>query len=119
MKRSESPVPEPRTVSPGSRASPPTSATGSNGVAAATPQGLVDNHNITTLVTPDPANGLPGAYGPTIMTDHYDPVTHTDSVQMRVSQYGDPSMPKGPDGKWIYDPRTYTTTFTVGQPGGQ
>jgi hypothetical protein len=88
------------------------------GTTASTPEGLVGQVRGTPLVANDSQTGVAGPYGPTIVTDHYDPVTGTDTIQMRVSQFGDPALipPAGSNEKWPYDPRLYTTTFTVTQP---
>jgi len=69
-------------------------------VTAATPQGLL-SATPTALVT---QQSLPGVYGPTI-TD-IQVVKGKEVVTMRVSTFGGN----------IYDPHTYTTTFTVKPP---
>ncbi|MEZ0053037.1 hypothetical protein ABIA30_004062 [Mycobacterium sp. MAA66] len=89
---------------------------------ASTPQGLVNQltgADIVPTVAPNNAqNGVVGPYGPTIVDDHWDPTTRTDTITMRVSQFGDPALLPPPDSnlQWPYDPSLFTTTFTVTQP---
>ncbi|MBS9534867.1 hypothetical protein KIH27_14840 [Mycobacterium sp. M1] len=85
-------------------------------VAASSPEGLVGNPNVITVVNSDGPKGVPGVYGPTVVADHFDPATGTDTITLRTSQFAPPDAPLGPDGKQIYDPRTFTSTFTVSQP---
>ncbi|WP_131813440.1 hypothetical protein [Mycobacterium kubicae] len=80
-------------------------------VAAATPEGLVGQTRGIPVVTNLPDGGVPGVYGPTVVSDHFDPATGRDTIQLRVSQYAPPGSP--PD---VYDPQTFTSTFTVSQP---
>ncbi|MDR3663151.1 MAG: hypothetical protein P4L86_22675, partial [Mycobacterium sp.] len=78
---------------------------------AATPGGLVNQTQGIEVVPNDPVRGISQPYGPTIVKDEYDPVTHQDTVTMRISQFAPPGSPEG-----TYDPQLFTTQFTVSQP---
>jgi hypothetical protein len=70
----------------------------------------------TTIVQGAPSgHGTVSPYGPSVVGTTYDPVTGKEVVDIRVSTWDgvnkiqpDPKNPVYP-----YDPRTYTTTFTV------
>jgi len=86
------------------------------GVAASTPEGLINRtaNDFRVLVDNNAVPGVPGVpgvYGPTIVSDRWDPNSRTDTITLRVSQYAPPSSPEG-----TYDPQLYATTFTVTQP---
>jgi hypothetical protein len=86
------------------------------GVASATPERLVGQLAGAPIISNDPRSGVPGVYGPTVLNDHFDPPTGRDTVQLRVSQFAPPGGPVDEHGDPIYDPRTFTSTFTVSQP---
>lgn len=89
-------------------------------VTAATPEGLLTAPR-TDLFPPGPHPNWPGSppappYGPTIVDTTYDPVTGTETVQMRVSTWERPEWWTGPtpEHKTLpYNPQTYSTTVTV------
>lgn len=85
---------------------------------ASTPQGLVGKIADADLVATTSDTGVFGVYGPTIVSDVWDPNTRTNTVTLRVSQYGDEALapPPGSDAKWPYKPQLFTTTFTVTRP---
>lgn len=75
-------------------------------VTASTPEGLLTARP-TVLIPPQ---NFPGGapYGPTIIGTHLDPVTHVETLDVRVSTWDrvvDPGQP--------YNPKTFTTTFGV------
>jgi hypothetical protein len=82
-------------------ARPPVSA-----VTAATPEGPLTAAP-TTLIAPQ---NFPGAapYGPTVVGTHFDPVTGKETLDLRVSAWPGITQQGQP-----YNPKTYTTTFTV------
>ncbi|MCV7194113.1 hypothetical protein [Mycolicibacterium brumae] len=85
-------------------------------VAAATPQGLIGQTGGQVVVTNDAA-GLIGAYGPTVVTDQFNPATGVDTITLRTSQYALPDAPVNPvTHEQDYDPRTAISTFSVTQP---
>jgi hypothetical protein len=70
----------------------------------------------TTLVQGAPSDhGIVSPYGPSVIGTTYDPVSGKEVIDLRVSTWDginqiqpDPNNPHYP-----YDPKTYTTTFTV------
>lgn len=89
-------------------------------VSAATPEGLLTAPR-TDLFPPGPHQSWPGSppappYGPTVVDTTYDPVTRTETVQLRVSTWERPEWWTGPTPehpKRPYNPQTYSTTVTV------
>ncbi|WP_407937657.1 methyl-accepting chemotaxis protein [Mycobacteroides franklinii] len=85
-------------------------------VAASTPQGLVGKTGVALVPGSAGAGGVDGVYGPTILKDAFNPSTGVHTLTMRVSQFWDPQHMYNEKGEILYDPRTYTTIFTVTQP---
>lgn len=89
-------------------------------VTATTPEGLLTAPR-TDLFPPGPHQSWPGSppappYGPTVVDTTYDPVTRTETVQLRVSTWERPEWWTGPTPehpKRPYNPQTYSTTVTV------
>jgi hypothetical protein len=78
------------------------------GVAGATPQDLLTatRQQLTPNIIPGNDGYPPGIpYGPTITDVTYNPATGKEEVHMRVSTWT--------GGRADYNPKTYTTTFTV------
>lgn len=81
-----------------------------NAVTASSAEGLTTAVP-TTIVQPTTVSGHPAApYGPFVIGTTYDPVAGKETIDLRVSTWDGIDKP---DGSNPYDPKTYTTSFTV------